>query len=165
MEFGRGLVQEVVAKLETDMPALVKEDSIMAHLIDELLLFEHELLLILPPSPTPLQGSSDMSSTYLCMLVPAPSGPVELAGDGVADGGGGGSPLSVLHVLLQEVPFDKWRQLEQCCEYLNRAGGSTGRGQHRQGAAQAGGSTGRGQHRQEQHRQGEIFHSMRFACS
>ncbi len=64
------------------MKEMSSQDSIMAHLIDELLLFERELHTILP---FPTSHSDDIS------------------------------PWSVLHVLLDEVPFDKWRNLEKSC--------------------------------------------------
>ena len=58
----------------------------MAHLVDELLFFEQELRLILTP---------DSSSPPLMTKCPR---------------------LTVLSVLLNNVAFDKWRNLEKACE-------------------------------------------------
>lgn len=57
MEFICGLLQEVLAKLESDMKEVSSQDQLMAHLIDELLFFEQELRLTSAsdaPSPTVL---------------------------------------------------------------------------------------------------------------
>ncbi len=57
MEFIRGLLQEVEAKLLHDLPELVYDELLMSHLIDELLLFERELRTVLlypKPLPSPL---------------------------------------------------------------------------------------------------------------
>lgn len=56
VEFIRGLLQEVDMKLRADLSEVVYDDSLMAHLIDELLMFERELrtvILYSQPSPTP----------------------------------------------------------------------------------------------------------------
>lgn len=66
-----------MAKLEGDLKALTSHDSLMAHLVDELLLFEKELRL----------------------AVSEPN-------------------LTLLSVLLNSVPFDKWRNLEKARMYM-----------------------------------------------
>eukprot|EP00731_Ephydatia_muelleri_P029349 Em0020g993a len=54
LEFIRGLLQELEVKLLHDMSTILYEDAIMAHLIDELLLFEKELRSVVQyPSPHP----------------------------------------------------------------------------------------------------------------
>ena len=54
MEFTCGLLQEVLAKLESDMKEVSSQDQLMAHLIDELLFFEQELhLTSTPDTPAP----------------------------------------------------------------------------------------------------------------
>ena len=56
VEFTRGLLQEVELKLCNDIQDTVQDDLLMAHLIDELILFSRELTLIgyPPSSPSPL---------------------------------------------------------------------------------------------------------------
>ena len=55
MEFIRGLLQEVEVKLLHDLPEIIHDDDLMAHSIDELLLFDKELRLTFQyshPSPS-----------------------------------------------------------------------------------------------------------------
>lgn len=55
LEFIRGLLQEVEAKLLHDLPEIIHDDNLMAHSIDELLLFEKELRTVYQychPSPS-----------------------------------------------------------------------------------------------------------------
>jgi hypothetical protein len=87
MEFCRGLLWEVVNKLECDLKEVISRDSLMAHLVDELLCFEKEL--------------------RLTVFSPASE-----------DGPTATPPLTVLTVLLDSVPFDKWRGLEKTCECM-----------------------------------------------
>ncbi|XP_030071978.1 RAD50-interacting protein 1 [Microcaecilia unicolor] len=44
LEFSRGLMTLVLEKLATDIPCLLYDDAIFCHLVDEVLLFERELL-------------------------------------------------------------------------------------------------------------------------
>ena len=64
VEFTRGLLQEVEVKLRRDVQDMVQDDLLMAHLIDELLLFNRELMLLgYPPSfPSPLSLLLDTTS-------------------------------------------------------------------------------------------------------
>ena len=75
----------MVGKLEVDIKEVVSHDSLMSHLVDELLLFDHDVHLSISLSPP--ETLSTASAT-----------------------------LSVLNVLLSEVPFDKWRNLEKKCK-------------------------------------------------
>ena len=61
----------------------------MAHLVDELLLFQRELHLTL-------------STT---------------TGDGSLPFANRGGAINVLSILLREVPFDKWRNIEKMCKW------------------------------------------------
>nr|XP_033813799.1 RAD50-interacting protein 1 isoform X3 [Geotrypetes seraphini] len=44
LEFSRGLMTLVLEKLATDIPCLLYDDALFCHLVDEILLFERELL-------------------------------------------------------------------------------------------------------------------------
>ncbi len=104
-------MQEVKVKLEADLPSIVSEDSLMAHLVDELLLFDHELSIMFPGTTHHIHVASD----------PAVSSPVDSIAEEVGGAGckesavGHVSRLNILDVLLNEAPFDKWRNLEKSC--------------------------------------------------
>ena len=123
-EFGRGLLQEVISKLEADLPAVVQDDALMAHLLDELLLFDHELRLMFPGTTHSCPLTSDTSDTSSTLTTPGHVLSNDAGGGGevgVVSSEGSGervsvSTYSVLPVLLQEVPFDKWRNLEKSCK-------------------------------------------------
>ena len=62
LEFIRGLLQEVESKLLHDLPQIIHDDDLMAHSIDELLLFERELRTVYHyshPSPSILRVMLD----------------------------------------------------------------------------------------------------------
>ena len=80
------MLQEVVVKLEGDLKQLCSQDSLLAHLIDELLLFEQELRGLLADHCVPPSCCAS---------------------------------LTLLHLLLDTLPFHKWRNLEKACMYVH----------------------------------------------
>lgn len=68
MEFTRGLLQEVMRKLERNINEILSDDTLTAHLVDELLLFEQELHSVLL-SPLSLQVTDGSSLTVLTVLL------------------------------------------------------------------------------------------------
>ena len=93
-------------KVEGDLPVMMQEDdSLMAHLIDELLLFDHELRTVFPQRDT----AETLSTPLLEGVARTDNGGVERSSREAM------GSLSVMEVLLKEVPFDKWRNLEKSC--------------------------------------------------
>ena len=117
MEFSRGLLQEVVGKLDVDLKEVVTQDLLMAHLVDELLSFEKELQLISCVSTPPTETTTPPTETTAPPTETTATSPppTEITAPPTKNT----IPrLTVLTVLLDTVPFDKWRNLEKACTYV-----------------------------------------------
>jgi len=101
----------VIKKVEVDLPVMVQDDSLMAHLIDELLLFDHELRVAFSEVNTAKSSLSTAPSEGMAACTD--DWGVASSKPSLRDPAGS---VSVLDVLLKEVPFDKWRNLEKSCE-------------------------------------------------